>query len=61
MQGLEAGLHFLRRLRQLRHPVRDRRLLSGMCRTEGIPQEDKGREAPKRKQILAGSYPALCG
>ena len=32
----EMVLHFLRRLRHGRHPVRDRRLLSGNCLMTGI-------------------------
>jgi hypothetical protein len=31
-------LHFLRRLRHGRHPVRDRRLLSGSCLMTGIAE-----------------------
>jgi hypothetical protein len=58
----ERILHFLRRLRQVKHPVRDLLLLSGMCRTEGmISTNEEWAEQDKDFGVVAPRTGALWG
>jgi hypothetical protein len=58
----ERILHFLLRLRQVKHPVRDLLLLSGMCRTEGmISTNEEWAEQDKDFGVVAPRTGALWG